>query len=147
MLLLHRDIGATQQTQISFYQLPEHPDILVQEWKGFFLGEEIVRGHQKVLELVAEHGFKAILSEISELEGSFDEVNEWLVKVFNMEVLRLGAHYEAIIQSKDIFAQISLDELSQNLQEQPSDYTIKLFDNYQEAIQWLCQQIDGQGNL
>jgi hypothetical protein len=120
-----------------FYQLKEYPHILLQEWKGFCMPKELKEGHQKVIDLVIEHHFTHLISVIVELEGSFDEVNEWFLKEFNPKMVALGMKYEAIIQSQNLFSQLSAEELVENSELKEIGYYMRLFDSIENALEWF----------
>ncbi|WP_041263842.1 hypothetical protein [Bernardetia litoralis] len=60
--------------------------------------------------MVTKHQFTHLISVIIKLEGSFEEVNEWFLKDFNPKMVELGMTYEAIIQSKNLFSQLSAED-------------------------------------
>ena len=111
-----------------YYQLKEYPHILLQEWKGFCMPKELKEGHQKVIDLVTEHKFTHLISVIVEVEGSFEEVNEWFITIFNPKMVELGMTYEAVIQSKNIFSKLSAEELVENSELKEIGYSMRLFD-------------------
>lgn len=123
-----------------FYQLKDYPHILLQEWKGFCMPQELKAGHQKVIDLVTEHHFTHLISVIVELEGSFDEVNEWFLKEFNPKMVELGMNYEAIIQSKNLFSKLSAEELVENSELKEIGYHMRLFDSVNKGLEWFEEE-------
>lgn len=123
-----------------FYQLKNYPHILLQEWKGFCMPIELKEGHQKVIDLVTEHKFTHLISVIIELEGAFDEVNEWFLKEFNPKMVELGMTYEAIIQSKNLFSQLSAEDLVEDSTLKEIGYYMRLFDSVENALEWFGEE-------
>lgn len=123
-----------------FYQLKNYPHILLQEWKGFCMPIELKEGHQKVIDLVTEHHFTHLISVIVELEGAFDEVNEWFLKEFNPKMVELGMTYEAIIQSKNLFSQLSAEDLVENSELKEIGYYMRLFDSVEKVLEWFGEE-------
>jgi hypothetical protein len=120
-----------------FYQLKDYPHILLQEWKGFCMPKELKEGHQKVIDLVTEHHFTHLISVIVELEGSFEEVNEWFLKEFNPKMVELEMKQEAIIQSKNLFSQLSAEDLVENSELKEIGYSMRLFDSIEKGLEWF----------
>ncbi len=120
-----------------FYQLKDYPHILLQEWKGFCMPKELKEGHQKVIDLVIEHKFTHLISVIIELEGSFEEVNEWFINEFNPKMVELEMKHEAIIQSKNLFSQLSAEDLVENSELKEIGYSMRLFDSVGKALEWF----------
>ena len=123
-----------------FYRLTDYPHILLQEWNGFCMPKELKEGHQKVIDLVTEHHFTHLISVIVEIEGSFDEVNEWFLKEFNPKMVALGMNYEAIIQSKNLFSQLSAEDLVENSELKEIGYHMRLFDSVEKGLEWFEEE-------
>ncbi|AFM03918.1 hypothetical protein Fleli_1495 [Bernardetia litoralis DSM 6794] len=123
-----------------YYQLKEYPHILIQEWKGFCMPKELKEGHQKVIDLVTKHQFTHLISVIVELEGAFEEVNEWFLKDFNPKMVDLGMEYEAIIQSKNLFSQLSAEDLVEDSTLKEIGYHMRLFDSIENALEWFEEE-------
>ena len=124
-------------TFAQYYRLEDYPHILLQEWKGFCMPKELKDGHQKVIELVKKHHFTHLISVIIELEGAFEETNEWFLKEFNPKMVELGMKYEAIIQSKNIFAKLSAEELVEDSTLKEIGYHMRLFDSIKKGLEWF----------
>jgi hypothetical protein len=123
-----------------FYQLKDYPHILLQEWKGFCIPKELKGGHQKVIDLVTEHEFTHLISVIIELEGAFEEVNDWFLKEFNPKMIELGMQYEAIVQSEDLFSQLSTEDLIEDSKLKEIGYHMRLFDSVEKALEWFEEE-------
>ncbi len=123
-----------------YYQLKDFPHVLLQEWKGFCMPEDLKNGHQKVIDLVTQHNFTHLISDIVELEGSFEETNEWFLQEFNPKMVELDMKYEAIIQSEDIFSQLSAEDLIENTQLSEIGYHMRLFSSVEKGLEWFEEE-------
>jgi hypothetical protein len=123
-----------------FYQLKDYPHILLQEWKGFCIPKELKDGHQKVINLVKEYEFTHLISVIIELEGAFEEVNDWFLKEFNPKMIELGMQYEAIVQSEDLFSQLSTEDLIEDSKLKEIGYHMRLFDSTEKSLEWFEEE-------
>lgn len=92
------------------------------------------------MDLVTEYQFTPLISVIVELEGSFEEVNEWFLTEFNPKMVALGMNYEAIIQSKNLFSQLSAEELVENSELKEIGYHMHLFDSVEKGLEWLEEE-------
>ncbi|WP_291722291.1 hypothetical protein [Bernardetia sp.] len=124
-------------TYAQYYKLEQYPHILLQEWKGFCMPDELKTGHQKVIDLVTKHKFTHLISVIVDIEGSFEETNEWFLTEFNPKMVELGMKYEAIIQSENLFAQLSAEELVEDSTLKEIGYHMRLFDSVEKGLEWF----------
>jgi hypothetical protein len=108
--------------------------------KGFCMPEELKGLHHKIIDLVREHKFTHLISDIVELEGTFDEANKWFVRFFNPKMVELGMTYEAIIQGKDLFAQLAAEELAENTELSEIGYHLRLFDSVEKGLEWFEEE-------
>ncbi len=125
---------------VHIYQLEDYPHIILQEIKGFCLAKEIKELHCQIIDLVEKHKFTHLISDIIEVEGSFEETNEWFINVFNPKMVELGMNYEAIIQSKNIFSKLAAEELVENSQLKEIGYHMRLFDSVEKALEWFKEE-------
>ncbi len=59
-------------------------------------------------------------------------------------MVELGMNYEAIIQSKNLFSQLSAEDLVENSQLKEIGYHMRLFDSVEKALEWFEE---GKENL
>ncbi len=122
------------------YQLEDYPHIILQEIKGFCLPEDLKKLHYEIIDLVTEYKFTHLISEITEFEGAFDEMNDWFTNVFNPKMVELGMTYEAIIQGTDLFSQLSAEELAENTELSEIGYHLRLFDSVEKGLEWFEEE-------
>ncbi len=119
------------------YQLEDYPHIILQVMEGFCMPEELKDLHYKIIELVEEHKFTHLISDITKIEGTFEEANEWFISVFNPKMVELGMTYEAIIQGTDLFSQLSAEDLAENTELSEIGYHLRLFDSVEKGLEWF----------
>jgi len=108
--------------------------------KGFCLPKEIKALHYQIIDLVEKNKFTHLISDIVEVEGAFGEMTEWFLTEFNPKMVELGMTYEAIIQSKNLFSQLSAEDLVENSQLKEIGYHMRLFDSAEKALEWFEEE-------
>lgn len=108
-------------------------------WFGVYLSvEQIQEAALAGLELLKEAGMTKLLNDNSQLEGVWDEANEWIANVWMPQAIGAGLHRFAHILSPDLFAQLSAEFMEDNSKVMPEEaFQLRLFNSREEAEAWL----------
>jgi hypothetical protein len=111
--------------------------IMYQGWVGFRTTEqikEILNGH--FMELYKVYKCQSMLQDLSQMSGSFSEVNDWYAFDFMPQLKSLGLKNNAIVLPKDIFAQLAMRDWMRKM----NTFNNGCFATLSEAINWLAVQ-------
>lgn len=103
------------------------------EWKGDVTAEEVIEAAKLSLEYLEHEDCTRILNDNSQLEGSWDEANEWIAQNWMPRALSFGLKKFAHVISPDIFGALSAEEMVT----QVSDFEMRIFKDRAEAEAWL----------
>lgn len=134
--ITHNDIGK----QVSEMDLSlKGEGIFVDRWIGFVTDEEmkaIMDGHY--YRLFADSGCNKKICDTTLLEGSFDGVNEWFATYFLPKLMQAGLRYNAIVLPRDIFAQMAMNENTEQVEATAADaFQVRMFGSFEDARTWL----------
>ncbi|MGI4834137.1 MAG: hypothetical protein ACRYFK_11815 [Janthinobacterium lividum] len=112
-------------------------------WSGYVDQAEAMRGAEAYLQRAIIHPSPYLLNDNSGLCGPWFESLDWLLHVWTPQAARLGLRYVAHIvqldQHHDIF--------SQRLQIGTLPFELQIFDDGQDARNWLREQMTPVGQL
>ena len=115
---------------------------IVDEWEGFF---GLQQNFKDVLNFIAgvieEKQVDFWLADLSKMQGSFDESKEWLVDVIMPRVIEAGLQAEAIVQPKNIFSKLSVQDAIIKIH----DFEMRQFENVELARNWLLSSLVASG--
>jgi hypothetical protein len=121
------------------YWLEIYPDqnLLIHKWIGFLTDEALKVIWLYTLDFVeAQNGFRhKSIADTSELEGSFDGINDFILETVLPRVLGGGFRYSAYVLPKDFYAMLATKFYQEETEEMP--FTTKYFDNQEDAKNWL----------
>lgn len=114
-------------------------EVLTSIFKGFSTIEEVEAISIRMLQAVNIESAKKVLYDTRLLEV-LDEVSEkYISTTYTSRMIEAGVKYSATIIPKDIFAQLSLD----NIQKRHSRFEyrgISYFESFSKAIKWLTNK-------
>jgi len=102
-------------------------------WKGYVTVEEVINGANLGLQTLIKHKTGKFLNDNSQLEGPWEDANDWIANDWMPRALSAGLSKCAYIISPDIFGQLSAESLNTRVQ----GLERQLFDNRKEAEKWL----------
>jgi len=105
-------------------------------WKGHTTREMIVEGSELLAYVVGRFNIRMLLVDSSYEEGPWNSSVDWVIDAWMPKVSELGLHKIAILLSKDVFNVFSALEYEQKAREK--GYRITLFEEEEEAMQWLA---------
>lgn len=113
----------------------ENGNYLHVEWQGYAVTlPEIMNGVNAEISLFNEYKLTALLSDHTKVYGSWKHANEWIEKHALSELIKAGLKSYAQVLSKDVFAQLSSDELKLIFEK---EFTVKFFKDMASAKKWI----------
>ncbi len=114
-------------------------NLSIVSWVGCIPEILIISAYVNIGIFAKQNNWRVIrnIVNLSQLEGSFDETNEWLMENYMPKLIERGFKCSAIVQSQDLYAQLATGEtleLAENL------FTTQIFQSYQEAYHWIVMQ-------
>jgi hypothetical protein len=103
-------------------------------WTGVFGTQENLKaGLQAVVDIIEGDQCIKWLSDLSQIQGSFDSSKSWISDYVMPRVIRAGLKYQAMVIPKNIFAKLSTQDTIKKI----NQFEIRQFSNRQEARAWL----------
>lgn len=118
------------------YFYPEK-ELLMHKWIGFLTDEAHKAIWNYTLDFSEKHDvfrYKSI-ADTSDLIGSFDGINDFILEKVLPRVIAGGLKYSAYILPKDFYAMLATQFYQEEAQQMP--FITKYFDNLTEAEAWL----------
>lgn len=125
-----------------FYEVEylQNQGFLYSNWIGSYLSfEQIKQGCLLGLDKVKEHKCPLLLNDNRQLEGTWDEANEWIATEWMPQAIQAGLMKFAHILPEDIYAQLSAEFMEDNAKEVENVFQLKMFNNQEDAEKWLLQ--------
>ncbi len=113
---------------------------IVAEWIGFVTLQNVKEACTEGLKLLKDTSCPFLLNSNEELEGSWDEANEWIAETWMPQALNYGLKRFAHIVSDDIFVEISAEEMVSRTSKY--NFEMRMFKQRHEAREWLRAEAD-----
>lgn len=115
-------------------------NIVFSQWFGsYLLVEQIKEGALLGLSKIKEHRVSKLLNDNTQLEGTWDEANDWIAQEWMPEALEAGLMKFAHVISKDIFGQLSAEFMEDNNKQMQNTFKLKTFGDLESAEKWLVE--------
>jgi hypothetical protein len=112
-------------------------DFLYVKWDGeFTLGElqlAVLDASQKLGTLP----YTKIMQDAYNASGAFEESIQFLMTQWLPQARARGIKHFAMVKSKDVFTNLSMDAFEEAINEDGSGMNVKLFDTPTQAVQWM----------
>lgn len=113
---------------------------LYSNWIGSYLPvEKIKQGTLLVLEMIKEHSATKLINDNRELEGVWDEANEFIEKVWMPQAIEAGLKRFAHILSPNLYAQLSAEFMEDNAKKIENIFALKMFGDFESAEKWVSE--------
>jgi len=121
------------------YRYESAHKLAIQIWYGFIRDTTIIEIYKEIAKFAFQRkqAIFGSITDLTDVEGSFDGTNEWLTKEYMPIAIKYGFRFAANINSKDFFANLALDEL----EELKTGYVSKAFDNFEDGYEWVTAQL------
>lgn len=106
-------------------------------WIGYLPVEYIKTGAEAMIDLIKKHNIKNWLDDNREIEGAWDEANDWIASSWMPRAIEAGLRKFAIIVPDDIFSQVSSDFMADNAKGTALDMIN--WKTEDEARNWLAE--------
>lgn len=118
----------------------EKENCLYCKWQGQTVAQDIYAGSTEEMNwaaaTAAAKGCDAVINDCRLLEGSLVDTTEWATNVWSPAMYKSGIRYNAILQSDDIFSQLSL-EAFEELTAGSGHIVNKMFNSEEAAAEWI----------
>ena len=121
-----------------FLQIEEDTQagLLYAKWQGKVTLDDIKTGSLAFLDVLEACPCPRLLSDNTELETSWQTLNDWVEHTWTPQALALQLRYFAIVVSPVFFVKVAAVELSQRIADQ---LEIQLFPDVASARRWLAE--------
>lgn len=107
-------------------------------WIGFLPVDYIKSGAESMIDLIKEYNIKHWLDDNRQIEGAWDEANDWIASSWMPRAIEGGLKKFAIIVPDDIFSQISSEFMVENAEK--TDLKMVNWKSEEDAIAWLLEE-------
>jgi hypothetical protein len=111
--------------------------ILYYEYKGTVLVDKGIEGLKKTMEFASKRSVKGILSDLTEMSGSFTNANEFLENEYYPYMIQRGLVCNAFVVSNNVFTKFATDQLIKRM----GSFELRTFNNVPEAQKWVESKI------
>ncbi len=124
---------------VEIQYVPEQK-LLRANWTGAYLSlEEVQKGALTALDYLKRYNAPYLFNDNRELEGAWDEANDWIAQVWMPQAIAAGMKKFAHILAQDLYGQLSAEFLEENSRK-VGDFQMRLFGDEQEALAWLFDE-------
>ena len=124
---------------VEIQYVPEQK-LLRANWTGSYLSlEEVQKGALAALEYLKRYNPPLLFNDNRELEGAWDEANDWVAQVWMPQAITTGMKKFAHILAQDLYGQLSAEFLEENSRK-VGDFQMRLFSDEPEALHWLLSE-------
>ena len=115
----------------------EEFNYLAHHWSGFCTSDEFRNGISRMVDFTKEYSVEKILTNVRDQDLVRKEDTDWLTNVAIPKALSNGVRAQAFVLPTDIFTKISVRNFNNSLPN--GNFTIKYFDDLEEASTWITQ--------
>ena len=112
---------------------------LYSNWIGYVSVENVKRGCDAGIEAIKETKCPNLLNDNRQLTGPWRDANEWIAQDWTPRALQAGLRNFAHVTSPNVFAEFSAKDLETRLDD--LHFVLKIFRDFEQAKQWLTDQI------
>jgi hypothetical protein len=105
------------------------------QWTGFATSQKYKNGMNTGLEKVTEKQVTKWLANMTNMAAITPDDQKWTNEDWFARLLGSGIRTAAVVISKDIFNQIAVKKISEEMTDK--SYTMHFFDNLEDARKWL----------
>ena len=137
---MKKQLKDEQQTVFIETEYLESKKILYSNWMGSYLSvEQIQQGGYLMLNEIQQHNCILLLNDNRNLEGVWDEANEWIATEWVPQMVQAGLMKMAHMLSQNLYAQVSAVFFEENTNKIENVFQLKMFDNQEDAEKWLLE--------
>ncbi|MBT29604.1 MAG: hypothetical protein CMO01_08065 [Thalassobius sp.] len=119
---------------ITFATITIEKSFIFIDWNGFLSVDLVKEGSEELLKIFknAENIHKILVNN-QHVSGPWNKANDWYATDWNPRAIDAGLQYMAVIQSENIFAELSL----KGFQKITSGFQTQIFPDEKQARNWL----------
>jgi hypothetical protein len=125
--------------QRSVYRIYYEPSDgwVVMDWDGYATSAQFREGTELMLKTLLEHGAHKVLADARDMILISQEDQKWLENSFLPRAIDRGFKAVALIKPVSYFNAVAIESVSYKVHKR--DFLIRIFDNQEEARDWLRQ--------
>jgi len=128
---------AHYETDFLTVEWDDSVEAVVMNWTDFAEGDDYRDGLDAGLELVKQRNAENWLADLREMKAVAREDQEWTEDDWHPRAFDTSLANMAIVQPESVVTEMSVEDLVQEIGEQ---ITMQIFDNRQDARNWLDEQ-------
>jgi len=105
------------------------------DWQGYLTAESIKTGAKTYTAALAESGFSCVLNDTRSVRGPWDHSMDWVINEWAPNAASAGLRHFAMVTTPETLA----DSSAANFYAQLTAFHAEVFDNLEDAQQWLGQ--------
>lgn len=106
------------------------------DWQGYQTLESVMQGANACLEVIQSSRSSALLNDNRQVFGPWGHATDWIAQDWTPRAIALGLTHFAHVVSPESLSRLSAEEMSTKI---GNFFHMKIFDDYQEAQEWLTQ--------
>lgn len=122
-----------------FYNEQQH--YLYCKWEGLTVSSDVYAGSEEEMKWAAANArtsnCQAVINDCCLIKGSLVDTTDWATKVWSPAMYHSGILYNAIIQSEDVFSQLSLADFEE-LSAGSGHIINKIFNSLEAGEEWIA---------
>ncbi|MAX79318.1 MAG: hypothetical protein CL843_03975 [Crocinitomicaceae bacterium] len=118
-------------------EIVQDSQVLKCSWHGYTDVEKVKNGSNLLAFYLKSTESKQLFVDSRSEEGPWNDSQAWILDEWMPKVKALGLEKTAILTSKDMFSLVSAQEYERR--SKMRGFKVKLFDNEQEALDWLIK--------
>lgn len=119
----------------------ESDDVIIGYWKGYQSIEKGKEAFEAYLKVTEETKCPVIIGDLSKIQGSFTNLNDWIEKDWIIRAISKGHKINAMVYSPDIFSKFAMNDLNNRYKQAKNPpVVLRLFDDLDEAKGWVKTQ-------
>lgn len=126
-----------------FVTIVMEKELIYVDWNGFLNVDLVKRGSEELLKVIKDTQAKKALIDNRKVSGPWQAANQWYQEDWNPRAAKAGLKEMAIIQSDNVFSQLSLQGFTKATQ---GAYLVAMFNSEPNARQWLSEDKETVAN-
>ncbi len=115
----------------------DNVNALLVEWRGYSISKEFRKEAALITKYLTEKRTKNMISDNREAKVMGEEDRNWSENTWIPELIREGLRASAVIESKNIFGQMSTKALLKSVEHEGGVIKTNTFQNLSDAMEWI----------
>lgn len=112
--------------------------ISIQTWFDFLPEDDIIRVYKQIaaFAMQKQQPIRVGIANLLDYDGSFHLSNDWVINNYMAKAVKVGFQYSFFVKSKDLFAQLALEEAMDMLRNIEGMLEVKMFESLEEVLEY-----------